>query len=187
VAEYPVLSAIFWKIFLTSSIVLSWAFSVCYFWQWFLYLRPLVQTMWPVAGSPWRMEILQDPIPWKESSSTNQPASQLTKTLTGLSNFLFGIWLIFHHYPVFTLYFIQIVYNFLSIHFNQRVRVKTYTNELTAIDSIYDIHPSANWYEREVNTKLLFWINAFWLAYCKFSFVSVQCTKRRLQVLDYLE
>lgn len=47
-------------------------------------------------------------------------------------------------------YRFEIVYNLLSIPFNQRIRVKTYTNEMTAIDSIYDVHPSANWYEREV-------------------------------------
>ncbi|CAK8683523.1 NADH dehydrogenase [ubiquinone] iron-sulfur protein 3, mitochondrial-like isoform X2 [Clavelina lepadiformis] len=44
----------------------------------------------------------------------------------------------------------EIVYNFLSIPYNQRIRVKTYTNELTALDSICEVHPGANWYEREV-------------------------------------
>lgn len=44
----------------------------------------------------------------------------------------------------------EIVYNLLSIRYNQRIRVKTYTNELTAVDSLSDVHPSANWYEREV-------------------------------------
>jgi len=44
----------------------------------------------------------------------------------------------------------EIVYNLLSIRYNQRIRVKTYTNELTALDSLSDVHPSANWYEREV-------------------------------------
>ena len=46
---------------------------------------------------------------------------------------------------------LQIVYNLLSIPYNARIRVKTYTNELTAIDSLCDVHPSANWYEREVS------------------------------------
>ena len=45
----------------------------------------------------------------------------------------------------------QIVYNLLSIRYNQRIRIKTYTNELTAVDSLSDVHPSANWYEREVS------------------------------------
>uniref|UniRef100_A0A6F9DMK8 NADH dehydrogenase [ubiquinone] iron-sulfur protein 3, mitochondrial n=1 Tax=Phallusia mammillata TaxID=59560 RepID=A0A6F9DMK8_9ASCI len=44
----------------------------------------------------------------------------------------------------------EVVYNFLSIPYNQRIRVKTYTNEVTAIDSICQVHPGANWYEREV-------------------------------------
>jgi len=44
----------------------------------------------------------------------------------------------------------EIVYNLLSIRYNQRIRIKTYTNELTAVDSLSDVHPSANWYEREV-------------------------------------
>ncbi|CAB4055136.1 NDUFS3 [Lepeophtheirus salmonis] len=34
--------------------------------------------------------------------------------------------------------------------YNSRIRVKTYTDELTPIDSIVEIHKAANWYEREV-------------------------------------
>uniref|UniRef100_C1BNS4 NADH dehydrogenase [ubiquinone] iron-sulfur protein 3, mitochondrial n=1 Tax=Caligus rogercresseyi TaxID=217165 RepID=C1BNS4_CALRO len=44
----------------------------------------------------------------------------------------------------------EIIYNLLSLRFNSRIRVKTYTDELTPIDSIVDIHKAANWYEREV-------------------------------------
>ena len=45
----------------------------------------------------------------------------------------------------------ELVWNLLSIHYNARIRVKTYTNELNPVDSIAaDIHPSANWFEREV-------------------------------------
>uniref|UniRef100_C1C1X1 NADH dehydrogenase [ubiquinone] iron-sulfur protein 3, mitochondrial n=1 Tax=Caligus clemensi TaxID=344056 RepID=C1C1X1_CALCM len=44
----------------------------------------------------------------------------------------------------------EIIYNLLSLRFNSRVRVKTYTDELSPIDSIEDIHKAANWYEREV-------------------------------------
>ncbi|KAG7271769.1 hypothetical protein CRUP_032672 [Coryphaenoides rupestris] len=44
----------------------------------------------------------------------------------------------------------EIVYNLLSLRFNSRIRVKTYTDELTAVDSIVDVHKAANWYEREV-------------------------------------
>lgn len=44
----------------------------------------------------------------------------------------------------------EIVYNFLSLRYNSRIRVKTYTDELTPIDSINDIYKGANWYEREI-------------------------------------
>jgi len=47
-------------------------------------------------------------------------------------------------------YRFEVVYNFLSFRYNSRIRVKTYTDELTPIDSIEEIHKSANWYEREV-------------------------------------
>lgn len=44
----------------------------------------------------------------------------------------------------------EIVYNLLSLRFNTRIRVKTYTDELTPIDSITSIYEAANWYEREI-------------------------------------
>ncbi|KAJ0066658.1 hypothetical protein NL108_016764, partial [Boleophthalmus pectinirostris] len=44
----------------------------------------------------------------------------------------------------------EIVYNLLSLRFNSRIRVKTYTDELTALDSAVPVHKAANWYEREV-------------------------------------
>ncbi|KAK9680827.1 Respiratory-chain NADH dehydrogenase, 30 Kd subunit [Popillia japonica] len=47
-------------------------------------------------------------------------------------------------------YRFEIVYNILSVRFNSRIRVKTYTDELTPIDSCCDIFAGANWYEREV-------------------------------------
>ncbi|KAM9148336.1 NADH dehydrogenase [ubiquinone] iron-sulfur protein 3, mitochondrial [Pangshura tecta] len=47
-------------------------------------------------------------------------------------------------------YRFEIVYNLLSLHFNSRIRVKTYTDELTPIDSAVSVHQAANWYEREV-------------------------------------
>ena len=47
-------------------------------------------------------------------------------------------------------YRFEIVYNLLSIRYNSRVRVKTYTDELTPIDSIVSVHNAANWYEREI-------------------------------------
>jgi NADH dehydrogenase (ubiquinone) Fe-S protein 3 len=47
-------------------------------------------------------------------------------------------------------YRFELVYNLLSIRFNQRVRVKTYTDELTPIQSCTSLFHGANWYEREV-------------------------------------
>lgn len=44
----------------------------------------------------------------------------------------------------------EIVYNLLSLRFNSRVRVKTYTDELTPIESVNDIFKAANWNEREI-------------------------------------
>ena len=50
--------------------------------------------------------------------------------------------------------FKQIVYNLLSLRYNSRVRVKTYTDELTPVDSAVPVHMAANWYEREVSLSL---------------------------------
>merc|ERR1711887_26844 len=47
-------------------------------------------------------------------------------------------------------YRFEVVYNFLSVRYNSRIRVRTYTDELTPVDSINDVHAAANWYEREV-------------------------------------
>lgn len=47
-------------------------------------------------------------------------------------------------------YRFEVVYNLLSIHFNSRIRVKTYTDELTPLDSATEVFKGANWYEREV-------------------------------------
>lgn len=44
----------------------------------------------------------------------------------------------------------ELIYNMLSLRFNTRIRVKTYTDELTPIDSCNDVHKAANWYEREI-------------------------------------
>lgn len=44
----------------------------------------------------------------------------------------------------------EIVYNLLSIKYNSRIRVKTYADELTPIDSACEIFKGANWYEREI-------------------------------------
>ncbi len=43
----------------------------------------------------------------------------------------------------------DVVYHLLSLHQNQRVRVKVRADEETPVPSVIDIFPSANWYERE--------------------------------------
>lgn len=43
----------------------------------------------------------------------------------------------------------ELVYNLLSITYNSRIRVKTYTDELTPVDSATSVFNSANWAERE--------------------------------------
>ncbi|XP_045133144.1 NADH dehydrogenase [ubiquinone] iron-sulfur protein 3, mitochondrial-like [Portunus trituberculatus] len=47
-------------------------------------------------------------------------------------------------------YRFEVVYNLLSLRYNSRIRVKTYTDELTPVESITDVFKGANWYEREV-------------------------------------
>lgn len=44
----------------------------------------------------------------------------------------------------------EIVYNLLSLRYNARIRVKTYTDEMTPIDTANDVFKAANWYEREI-------------------------------------
>lgn len=44
----------------------------------------------------------------------------------------------------------EIVYSLLSIKQNARIRVKTYTDELTPIDSATAVYKGADWYEREI-------------------------------------
>lgn len=43
----------------------------------------------------------------------------------------------------------DVVYHLLSLHQNQRVRIKVQTDEETPVPSVIDIYPAANWYERE--------------------------------------
>ncbi len=44
----------------------------------------------------------------------------------------------------------EVVYHFLSMYQNHRVRLKVAVREDDMVPSIVDIHPSANWFEREV-------------------------------------
>jgi NADH/F420H2 dehydrogenase subunit C len=43
----------------------------------------------------------------------------------------------------------DVVYHLLSMHQNQRIRVKLETDEETAVPSIVELYPTANWLERE--------------------------------------
>ena len=52
-------------------------------------------------------------------------------------------------YPSRALRF-ELVYHFLSMVKNQRIRVKAMVNDGEIVPSVTSIHPSANWFEREV-------------------------------------
>ncbi|MDA7963077.1 NADH-quinone oxidoreductase subunit C [Ruegeria sp.] len=44
----------------------------------------------------------------------------------------------------------DVVYHFLSMYQNQRIRLRVSIREEDMVPSIVDVHPSANWFEREV-------------------------------------
>ena len=44
----------------------------------------------------------------------------------------------------------EVVYHFLSMYQNQRIRLKVDVREEDMVPSILSVHPSANWFEREV-------------------------------------
>ncbi|WP_412505781.1 NADH-quinone oxidoreductase subunit C [Roseovarius sp. SYSU LYC5161] len=44
----------------------------------------------------------------------------------------------------------DVVYHFLSMYQNQRIRLRTAVREEDMVSSITGVHPSANWFEREV-------------------------------------
>ncbi|AHD01326.1 NADH-quinone oxidoreductase subunit C [Leisingera methylohalidivorans] len=44
----------------------------------------------------------------------------------------------------------DVVYHFLSMYRNQRIRLRTAVREEELVPSIVKVHPSANWFEREV-------------------------------------
>lgn len=43
----------------------------------------------------------------------------------------------------------DVVYHLLSLHHNQRIRVKVETDELTPVPSVVGVFPTAGWFERE--------------------------------------
>ena len=44
----------------------------------------------------------------------------------------------------------EIVYELLSVRFNCRIRIKTFTDEMTPLTSVAKIFPAATWWEREI-------------------------------------
>lgn len=44
----------------------------------------------------------------------------------------------------------EVAYELLSLHYNRRIRIKTFVNEITPVQSITSIFPAANWWEREI-------------------------------------
>ena len=44
----------------------------------------------------------------------------------------------------------DVIYHFLSMYQNQRIRLRVSIREEDMVPSIIDVHPSANWFEREV-------------------------------------
>jgi NADH dehydrogenase (ubiquinone) Fe-S protein 3 len=43
-----------------------------------------------------------------------------------------------------------IIYDFLSVTYNSRLRLKVFVNEITPVNSIVNIFQNANWWEREI-------------------------------------
>ena len=43
-----------------------------------------------------------------------------------------------------------IIYDLLSLKFNSRIRLKVFINEITPVDTLINIYPNANWWEREI-------------------------------------
>eukprot|EP01137_Pigoraptor_chileana_P020634 Opistho-2@83226 len=46
-------------------------------------------------------------------------------------------------------YRFEVIYNLLSVRYNTRIRVKSYTDELTPVESAFPVFKSALWFERE--------------------------------------
>lgn len=56
-------------------------------------------------------------------------------------------------------YRFSIVYDFLSLHFNTRLKIKIFLNELTTIMSSTNIFINANWWEREIWDMFGIWFD----------------------------
>ena len=47
-------------------------------------------------------------------------------------------------------YRFKVVYELLSIRYNSRIKIQTYTNELLSLESCEKLFPAAGWYECEI-------------------------------------
>jgi NADH dehydrogenase (ubiquinone) Fe-S protein 3 len=56
-------------------------------------------------------------------------------------------------------YRFEIIYAFLSLPFNSRVRVRTYTDEVEPVESITSVFSGAEWFEREIYDMYGVWFN----------------------------
>jgi len=56
-------------------------------------------------------------------------------------------------------YRFEVVYSLLSIRYNARVRVRTYTDEVVPLDSATPVFSGAEWYEREIYDMYGVWFN----------------------------
>ena len=81
----------------------------------------------------------------------------------------------------------EVVYNFLSTRYNSRVRVKTYADELSGLDSITNLHMSANWQEREVFDMQKTFTNLKTISvtlnnFCFYAFLCLACFSIIIQI-----
>jgi len=44
----------------------------------------------------------------------------------------------------------EVAYELLTVHFNSRIRIKTFVDEITPLQSIVSLFPAATWWEREI-------------------------------------
>jgi len=53
----------------------------------------------------------------------------------------------------------EVVYSLLSIRFNARIRVRTYTDEIAPLETLTGVFKGADWYEREIYDMYGVWFN----------------------------
>lgn len=51
---------------------------------------------------------------------------------------------------LYSKYRFSVVYELLSLTFNSRIRIKTFVNEITPINSVTNVYQNAGWWEREI-------------------------------------